>query len=405
VIDDKLLKSVLDSQKGLQSYADAAISASLAVSSMVQKWRIVEDNSVVRQMMKELDHQAAAMRSAWGPIEELSQARVAFNDSSFIRAAEEARRTIAAFESRFRLPEIKEISQLMAEYKVSLGSEALAWPVEHAAKLQQAMESMRTPWLDSQKAINSIVGFAKLQGIGDMLRNMPAFDQNLTASLRINLGDWRDPITWRPEIFTDYIVRSDFYESLGFNHALTDFPMPAFEHGLDLAGLRSEPLPFIEGYRPSLPPSGGAEQKESLTRTNMAFDRLLRFEMQLRAFIDEQMTLAFGADWPKRRLPNGMYDQWQEKKREGQGADGKELPLIAYADFTDYAQVICRRDNWREVFMKYFERPESVRESFQRLYSIRVDTMHARLITPDDELLLQVETVRLGKVIIKKKSN
>ena len=57
--------------------------------------------------------------------------------------------------------------------------------------------------------------------------------------------------------------------------------------------------------------------------------------------------------------------------------------------------VICRRDNWRQVFSPYFERAETVRESFQRLYPIRLDTMHARPITQDDELLLYVETKRL----------
>jgi hypothetical protein len=55
--------------------------------------------------------------------------------------------------------------------------------------------------------------------------------------------------------------------------------------------------------------------------------------------------------------------------------------LIEYADFTDYAAVICRADNWREVFSTFFNRPESVRESFQRLHPIRLDAMHARLIT------------------------
>jgi hypothetical protein len=68
-------------------------------------------------------------------------------------------------------------------------------------------------------------------------------------------------------------------------------------------------------------------------------------------------------------------------------------------DFTDYELIICKRDNWREVFGVFFDRPENVRESFQRLYPIRLDTMHARPITHDDQLLLYVETRRLLKVI------
>lgn len=49
--------------------------------------------------------------------------------------------------------------------------------------------------------------------------------------------------------------------------------------------------------------------------------------------------------------------------------------------------------------MPYFERQESVRESFQRLYPVRNDTMHARPITQDDELLLYVEGKRLMRRI------
>jgi hypothetical protein len=73
--------------------------------------------------------------------------------------------------------------------------------------------------------------------------------------------------------------------------------------------------------------------------------------------------------------------------------------LIAFADFTDYEKIICRRDNWKEVFAPFFDRPESVRESLQRLYPVRLATMHARLITQDDQILLYIETKRLLKAM------
>jgi hypothetical protein len=222
----------------------------------------------------------------------------------------------------------------------------------------------------------------------------------LTATLRLELGDWRDTITWPPEIFTDLAARADFYIGLGFNAALTDFPLPAFEQSLDIAGLRRDLPAAVEGYPPQ-EPSAGAHEEQGLVRTTAAHDRLQRLERLLRKFIDEEMTRAFGADWPRRRLPNGLYDQWQEKKRKAEQAGAEDRPLIEYADFTDYMLVIGKADNWREVFGPFFVRLESVRESFQRLYPIRLDTMHARLITQDDELLLHVEVKRLVKVITK----
>jgi hypothetical protein len=66
---------------------------------------------------------------------------------------------------------------------------------------------------------------------------------------------------------------------------------------------------------------------------------------------------------------------------------------------TPESSVICRKDNWRLVFAVFFDRQEGVRESFQRLFPIRLDTMHARPITQEDELLLFVEARRLMKAI------
>jgi hypothetical protein len=51
------------------------------------------------------------------------------------------------------------------------------------------------------------------------------------------------------------------------------------------------------------------------------------------------------------------------------------------------------------VFAPVFRRAESVRESFQRLYPIRLCTMHARIVTQDDELYLFVETKRILSAI------
>ena len=45
------------------------------------------------------------------------------------------------------------------------------------------------------------------------------------------------------------------------------------------------------------------------------------------------------------------------------------------------------------------ERPAKALGPVQRLYPITIDTMHARVVTLDDELLLYVEVRRLMKVI------
>ena len=73
--------------------------------------------------------------------------------------------------------------------------------------------------------------------------------------------------------------------------------------------------------------------------------------------------------------------------------------MLAYADFTDYVPIIIRKDNWSSIFREVFQRQELVAKSFQRLYPIRICTMHARIITADDELYLYIETKRILKAI------
>ena len=288
----------------------------------------------------------------------------------------------------------------MAEYRKSPLAEALQRYQQQTTGLQHAMEKMQTPWLNMQDRLQSISSFIKLQSIGQALVGTPTFNPTITSALRADLGDWRERITLSNRVFADLQNRSELYEDLGFDPTLTEFPNPAFHETLDIAGVVREPPPLVVMYGPPVPPSDDEEEEAQLERTNMAQDWLLRLETQIRWFIDDRMKEAFGPSWPKHRLPKHFYDKWRDKKARAESAGAREWPLIAYADFTDYVAVICKRDNWREVFAPYFSRPEDVRESFQRLYPVRLDTMHARPITQDDELLLYVETQRLMKVVL-----
>jgi hypothetical protein len=368
------------------------IEQSSAFSYAREAARLLEENSTIPRILEELKHNQAFTRTALGPMWELRQAGLFAEDAPWQRTAALARDAMTKYEARFRLPDQLESGLLAERFRVSAVAENLA--IHHPGLadqgLQQAMEKMRTPWLDQQEAMRSVAGFAEIQRIGEAVRTMPAFDDSLAATLRESLGDWRDPIQWQPEIFTDLTARADFYVGLGFNPALTDFPPPAFEQGLEIAGLEAAPSE-------SEPADSEEEDGEEagLMRTNVAHDPLQRVERSLRRFIDKKLTRFCGPDWPKHRLPNGIYDRWQEKKHKAEEDGAEERPLIEYSDFTDYALIICRKDNWREVFSTFFRRQESVRETFQRLYPIRLDVAHARLITQDDEFFLRVEVKRL----------
>jgi hypothetical protein len=358
--------------------------------------RWLEENSALTRVLEGFKRHEELARTAMGPLWELGQARLFHEDASWQRSAELAREAIASFESRFRLPDQLESAFLAEQFHARAVQENLAVQTHGLAAqaLQQAMEKMSTPWLDHERTVRSVAGFAQIQRIGEAVRTLPAFDDSLAATLRESLGDWRDPITWRPEIFTNLAARGDFYVSLGFDSALTSFPLPAFEQGLAIAGLDGVPWEAEPGEIEE-----DDIEEVGLARSNAAHDQLQRAERLLRRFIAKHLTRISGPDWPKHRLPNGLYEEWREKKRKAEEAGAEGRPLIEYADFTHYALIICKKDNWREVFQAFFRREESVRETFQRLHPIRLDVAHARLITQDDELLLRAEVMRLEKAM------
>lgn len=246
--------------------------------------------------------------------------------------------------------------------------------------------------------MRSVGAFADIQSIGFALQNVPAFDVHLTELLRIDLGDWQDRVKFPKEIFDDPLARSAFYQEQGFDPALTAFPADAFAETLDIAGLSGAPPPIINVYDYEKVPEED-EHEAAFARTNAAHDRLQRFETQLRQFIDEQMTKACGDQWTKHRVPGRMRQNWIEKRDKARANGEANHPLIAYADFSDYSPLITQKNNWNEIFQPVFRHPSSVQESFQRLYPIRICTMHARMITQDDELYLHVEIKRILSAI------
>jgi hypothetical protein len=290
------------------------------------------------------------------------------------------------------LNEAAQLITQMQDYSSSAGT-ILRSHQEEIANLQRTFEAMKTPWLNSADALRSVRGFAELQGIGQALRSAPAFDVHLTNSLRLQLGDWQQAIKWPESIFTNPIARTEFYIEHGLNPALTDFPSLAFNEGAILAGLKNHSDVYVsEGGTSS---SENDDQEQGFTRTNAAHDHLQRFEHKVRRFIERRMTETFGPNWITHQVPGDKLTAWREKKQKAMDNGAPDLPLIDYADFTDYVPLITRRDNWQKIFKQIFRRETFVQESFQRLYPIRITTMHARIITQDDELYLYVETKRI----------
>lgn len=360
----------------------------------------LQGNSAVSRLIADLDRNQSLVRGAQGAVAELQRSGVLDHAQEYADQLAPALAAMESYNARFSLPEVKVVERLIDQLTPQINLSILESFAFKTGEIQRALQSMHTPWLDAQNSLSSAISFTELQGIGSMLSRLPSFDNTINTTLRSYLGDWRDNITWPEPILTDLSARGEFYVGLGFNPTLTDFPEPAFQESTKIAGLRQEPPALVDAYGEPVPSAEDGEEEGALIRTNMAHDWLLRLETNMRQFIDAQMTAEFGENWPRHRLPNGLYDQWVDKRETAVKAGRTALRLIAYADFTDYVLVICKTDNWRELFGRHFDRPENVRESFQRLHPIRLDTMHARPIGQDDELLLYVEVKRLVRVIL-----
>jgi hypothetical protein len=354
--------------------------------------RSIKTDPIIRDIMGMSARRAEITRAALGPLEQLRHSG-AFEELK--RSTFAASLAMNAIREQFQRPEMLEVARLMEQMRSDMAF-AVRPLIAQREELQHAIASMRTSWLDMNNSVRSMRGFAELQGIGAALARMPAFDETFAAGLRAHLGDWRGGIALPKDILQNTSARSAFYEDLGFDPALTAFPVDAFDEAVDVAGLRLPAPVLVESYAIS---ARDDEEEAGFERTNAAHDRLLRFETMLRRFIDELMTRDFGPHWTEKCLPDGMRDDWVDKRDRAQAKGEKPRPLIAYADFTDYEKIVRKKQNWNTTFKGVFQRGEFVTESFQRLYPIRLCTMHARLITADDELYLFVEVKRFLQVI------
>lgn len=358
------------------------------------KRKPLEANSDIWWPIKQANRGHRFIRAVLGPIKKLRRGSPLDMTSSLGSEARRIRSAVENIENHFRLPEIAELPKLFREFETGGAAKAIKRYREEGAELRRAMESMHTPWLDIDNKRASITGFVELQCIGHALRTRSTFDSLLADALRVDLGDWRDEINWPADIFVDPLARTSFYVERGFDPTLTAFPPEAFEESISIAGLKELPPPLVQTY--NFEPEVGEDEEEfAFRRTNKAHDRLQRFETQLRQFIDERMKAAFGKNWIKLQVSGEIRKNWLKKQQRARDRGRPEWPLIAYADFTDYLPIITRRDNWEKVFRPVFKRSTFVQESFQRLYPIRICTMHAQPITQDDKLYLYVETKRI----------
>lgn len=344
----------------LSKYAEAARLASGALASVDTKLALGAD-----------------LREAVRKIAEVSPALKSLQDQA------------AHYEQLFR-PSMQQDFLRLSEVVASIT--VPRWPnqvILVGDTIQRQLESIRAPVIQIQDSFRSLRGFGKLSAIGAAVRSIEPFEANLVGALRRDLGDWRDAEAEPAELIDNPGGRVALYEERGFNAELTDFPAEGFERALVATGID------LGAVSNTLAPP----RAEMVPAFNVhAYQWLFVFERELRAFILKRLMEAAGDGW-EARLPSGMRDRWQDKKAKALSEGECEQPLIHYADFADYVDIILGKANWRDCFKGTFKREETIRECFNRLRPIRLMTAHMRFMTHEEWLILNLEVRRILRVI------
>ena len=135
-----------------------------------------------------------------------------------------------------------------------------------------------------------------------------------------------------------------------------------------------EAVDRLLSYAPRAPPQGPQED----------YLRLKRLEEAFRGHIVGKLS-ALTPEWWMQRVPDDVRSNAERRKvaRESMWPwhEGQDLSLIHYVDFADYSKIICRKDNWREVFSGTFGDLELLRAKLRELEPIRNDVAHVRELT------------------------
>jgi hypothetical protein len=395
---DNSLRHLLDQALGTNTVSALSFNLESVLASQAQKDEVmkailgphVDATNLARDeaFLKATEYNEIIARNVMGPLADLKASGILDQLAS---PTVNLNHLLGGYESRFKLAEASDLAALASEV-TNAGSFASLYRDQ---VLQTAMAT-QLPWLETEDPIRSARAFAELQGIKHAVASLDSYGNSLLSGLRADIGDWRDKISFPSIALENLSVRSEYYIERGFRTGLTDFPAATFDKGLEIEELNAD-VSLVALYGEPVE-SSDDEDQSAFTRTNQAHLWLTRLETQIRKFIDVRMTGAYGTDWPRRQLPNGLYEKWVDKKTRAENAGRPTQPLICYADFTDYELVICKRDNWK-LFQAAFRDQANVRESLQRLYLPRIETMHARPLMQDDVLLLYAELKRLSRAI------
>jgi ribonuclease HIII len=104
---------------------------------------------------------------------------------------------------------------------------------------------------------------------------------------------------------------------------------------------------------------------------------ILSFERDLRRFIAFELEREFGTNWWNKAIPPEIGERCV-RLRAQEEARGKKVDLVDCLDFGHYRFILTERNNWPQVFERYFKDKGAMLARFQILQENRNPAAHSR---------------------------
>lgn len=121
-------------------------------------------------------------------------------------------------------------------------------------------------------------------------------------------------------------------------------------------------------------------EKEKSKKQEDNYQILKKLEQTFREFIQSKLT-TISKNWWNERVSEDVRINAEQRKKKNESPWNWVVggsPLIDYIDFTDYAKIITRRDNWNDAFRDVFHNREELLSKLKELEPIRNAIMHSR---------------------------
>ena len=347
---------------------------------------------VARRTLARAETFAALQSTALQRIEQHLRNCVLATNSPVLPTAKALRALSASAARAIQPPQVAEIerwhSSMKALRALSANAARAIQPPQVAeierwhSSIKQRMETLTAPWAMKDHLGVSVVGFSRIARLHDLSTGAEPFAPQTAEVFDEELGQ---PVSLATDGEPE--DRESAAMDAGLNPEIIAFPARAYPRVLFSAGFEFSIERIQDVQSDSGDKSGVFDPQYSVL--------LQQVEHHLRMTVETKLLELAGERWYKLRVPGPTCQRWQERKEEDYRRRNDSFPLILYADFTDLSEIICRKDNWKDVFHPLFVSKDDLQVSLQRLIPIRNAIAHNRPLVRTDQITLFSEACRI----------